>query len=38
MKGIFYLLLFYALGMVLSHVTHNFLPGSVLGMLFFYIA
>ncbi len=38
MVGIFYLLLFYLLGNLVSVLMHGFVPGSVLGMLFLFVA
>lgn len=38
MKGLFYILLFYVAGTLLSDLTGNFLPGSVVGMLLLFTA
>lgn len=37
-KGSFYILLFYFLGEILSKLLHNFVPGSVLGMILLFLA
>lgn len=38
MSGIFILLLYYFLGMLASSLTGNFIPGSILGMLFLFLS
>jgi len=37
-KGSFYILLFYFLGELLSLLMHNFIPGSVLGMILLFLS
>lgn len=37
-KGSFYILFFYFLGEMLSKLLHNFVPGSVLGMILLFLA
>lgn len=37
-KGSFYILFFYFLGEMLSKLIHNFIPGSVLGMVLLFLA
>ncbi len=38
MTGLFFLLLFYALGTAVAHLTGEFIPGSVIGMILFFLA
>ncbi len=37
-KGSFFILLFYFIGEILSHLIHGFVPGSVLGMILLFLA
>ncbi len=37
-KGLFFIFLFYFLGEAVSYLIHEFIPGSVLGMLFLFLA
>lgn len=37
-KGSFYILIFYFLGELFSKIIHNFIPGSVLGMILLFLA
>lgn len=37
-KGLFYILLFYFLGQLLSLLIHGFIPGSVIGMILLFLS
>lgn len=38
LSGVFHILLFYFLGETVSHLTGNFIPGSVIGMVLLFLA
>ncbi|MFR9166444.1 MAG: CidA/LrgA family protein [Dysgonomonas sp.] len=37
-KGIFFILLFYFIGECISYLINNFIPGSIIGMVLFFLA
>lgn len=37
-KGVFFVLLFYFIGECLSHLIQGFVPGSIIGMILFFLA
>lgn len=37
-RGIFYILLFYFLGEIISHLIYGFIPGSIIGMVLLFLS